>query len=77
MKHRVRIDLSFGKESEAKALIAYAKTLVGKAVSINEGEDNEEIAYCDHVKCYHDEVPTKPCEVIERVEVRKLRVIAR
>ena len=31
----------------------------------------EEIAYCDLGKCYHDESPNKPCEKIERYEIRK------
>ena len=74
MKYRVRLDLSFEKQSDAQALMTYAKTLTSKAVSLNEGAVNAEIAYCDIHKCFHDEVPTKPCEKIERVEVRKIVV---
>ena len=74
MKYRVRLDLSFEKQSDAQALMTYAKTLTSKAVSLNEGAVNEEIAYCDIHKCMHDEVPTRPCEKIERVEVRKIVV---
>ena len=69
MKYRVRIDLSFSKEADAKSLMDYAKKLTDKATSINEGLANEEISYCDYHKCYHDE--GKPCQSIERVEVRK------
>jgi hypothetical protein len=70
MKYRVRLDLSFDSEAEAQNLMAYAKDLSGKAVSINEGEPNEEIAFCDLEICRHDE--GLPCERLERVEIRKL-----
>ena len=70
MKYRVRLDLSFENEADAQSLMAYAKSLSGKAVSINEGEVNEEIAFCDLEICRHDE--GLPCEKLERVEIRKL-----
>ena len=70
MKYRVRLDLSFDNESDARPLMDYAKQLSSKAVSINEGEDNEEIAFCDLEICRHDE--GLPCEKLERVEIRKL-----
>lgn len=71
MKHRVRIDLSFDKEADAKALMNYAKTLTNKSVSINEGKDNAEISFCEREFCYHDEAQTRPCELQERIEVKK------
>jgi len=70
MKYRVRLDLSFASEADAQSLMAYAKNLSEKAVSINEGEVNEEIAFCDLEICRHDE--GLPCEKLERVEIRKL-----
>ncbi len=70
MKYRVRVDLSFDREADAQALMVYAKNLSGKAVSINEGEVNEEIAFYDLEICRHDE--GLPCERLERVEIRKL-----
>ncbi len=70
MKYRVRIDLSFDGETDAQALMDYAKGLAKKAVSINEGEPNEEIAFRDLEICRHDE--GLPCTRLERVEVRKL-----
>ena len=72
MKYRVRVDLSFDSEADAQSLLAYAKSLSDKAVSINEGEDNEETSFSDLEICYHDESPPRPCKRIERVEVRKL-----
>ncbi len=70
MKYRVRLDLSFASEADAQALMKVAKTSAKSAVSINEGEVNEEIAFCDLEICYHDE--GLPCEKLERVEIRQL-----
>jgi hypothetical protein len=72
MKHRVRIDLSFNNESEAQALMDYAKGLCAQAVSINEGRANEEISFCEREICRHDE--GLPCTRLERVEIRQLEV---
>ena len=69
MKYRVRLDLSFDSESDAQALVACAKNLSSRATSINEGEVNEEIAFCDFEICRHDE--GLPCEKLERVEIRR------
>jgi len=70
MKYRVRLDLSFDDEADAQALMDYAKQLSGKAVSINEGADNEEISFCDLEICRHDE--GLPCEKLDRTEIRNL-----
>ncbi len=69
MKYRVRLDLSFVSEADAQALMSYAKGLSAKAVSINEGQVNEEIAYSDLEICRHDE--GLPCTKLDRLEVRK------
>ncbi len=70
MKYRVRLDLSFPSEADAQSLLAYVKNQTSKADSINEGEPNEEIAFCDLEICRHDE--GLPCTKLERVEIRKL-----
>ena len=72
MKYRVRLDLSFNDETTAQLLMNNAKGLTSNAVSINEGEDNEEISFCDLEICRHDE--GLPCTKLERVEVRNLEV---
>jgi len=72
MKHRVRIDLSFANEADAQSLMAYAKNISSKAVSINEGSVDEEISFCDLEICRHDESFQEGCEKLERVEVRTL-----
>jgi len=72
MKYRVRVDLSFNEEADARLLMNYAKQLTGKAASINEGQANEEISFCDLEICRHDE--GLPCERLEKIEVRSLEV---
>jgi len=72
MKYRIRLDLSFGTETDARSLMDYAKGLFHKAVSISEGEVNEEISFCDLEICRHDD--GLPCTRLDRVEVRKSEV---
>jgi len=70
MKYRVRLDLSFDSGADAQSLVDYARVISSKVVSINEGEDNEEISFYDMEICRHDE--SLPCERLERVEIRNL-----
>ncbi len=70
MKYRVRLDLSFESQSDARALVDYAKALTAGAVSINEGRENEEISFCGYELCRHDE--GLPCTRLERLDIRKL-----
>ncbi len=69
MKYRVKVDLSFDVESDARAIMDYTRQLSNKAVSINEGSANEEISFCDLEICRHDE--GLPCTKLDRVEVRR------
>ncbi|MFH0941729.1 MAG: hypothetical protein V1823_01725 [Chloroflexota bacterium] len=71
MKYRVKLDLLFDNEALARNLMSYAKSLTGKATSLNEGNASEEISFADIHLCGHDESPPKPCQPMERVEVRK------
>jgi len=71
MKYRVRTDLSFDSERDAKDCMDDLKLYAKKAVSINEGEPDEEIAFCDLEICRHDE--GLPCTRLERLEVKKLK----
>ena len=68
MKYRVRVDFIFDSETDAQAIMASAQNLSGRVVSINEGQDNEEISSCVLEICRHDE--GLPCEVVERVKIR-------
>ncbi len=70
MKYRVRLDLSFDAETDAQVLMDYARGITSKAVSINEGRDNEEISFYELEICRHDE--GLPCTRLNKVEIRKL-----
>jgi len=70
MKYRVRLDLSFPSQADAQTLMDYAKNISAKAVSLNVGQPNEEVSFCDLEICRHDE--GLPCTRLERIEVRKL-----
>ena len=72
MKYRVRTDLSFGDEADARSFMEYARGISNRAVSINEGRVDEEISFCDLELCGHDE--GLPCTRLERIEVRKAAV---
>ena len=72
MNYRVRIDLSFASEADARSLMDYARGVSGKAVSINEGRGSEETSFCDFELCRHDE--GLPCTRLERLEVRKIAI---
>jgi len=69
MKYRVRVDMSFESEADARLLMDYARGLSSSAVSVNEGRENEEISFCELERCRHDE--GLPCERLERIEVRR------
>lgn len=72
MKYRIRIDLSFNDEEDALNLMNHAKGFIGRAVSLNEGKDNQEISFCELELCRHEE--GLPCSRLDRVEVHGLEV---
>lgn len=70
MLYRVRLDLCFDGEALADGVYEKAKTILSKAINIaHPGEIGSEVSYIEVHKCYHDETPTKPCEIIKRIEV--------
>ncbi len=69
MRYRVRVDLGFPEEADARALWEHAKALAAKATSLNEGAANEEVSYGELEICRHDE--GQPCLRQERIEIRK------
>ena len=71
MKYRISLDLSFADKRAADLLMGYARNNSGIAVSINEGGVNEEISFIDYHLCGHDE--NKPCENLERIEIRNIK----
>jgi len=72
MKYRVRLDLSFEEEADARALIDFAEDISSQAVSINENNHNKEISFCELELCRHEE--GLPCTRLDRLEIRKREV---
>lgn len=68
---RVTMDLCFNiaNQAQAQALRAALVPFAQYAVNINEGQPDEEIGYIQAARCYHDEVPLLPCEVLARYEI--------
>lgn len=69
MFYRIRIDLAYPEDLNPKAILAFTKNLMPLAVVINPGAPNEERGHISLEKCYHDESPTKHCEIIENWQV--------
>lgn len=70
MLYRIRLDLAFDKENISQAVFDKAKEVLSKAVKIaNQDNPMGEVSYIEIHKCYHDETPSKPCEIIKRIEV--------
>ncbi|HUV56734.1 MAG TPA: hypothetical protein VMV84_05810 [Dehalococcoidales bacterium] len=70
MLYRARIDLCFDKEDTARTILDGAKSVLSEAVRIaKQDKPTGEISFVEIHKCYHDEEPTRPCEIIERIEV--------
>lgn len=67
MKYRVRVDLSFSAEADARAVFDGAMASFGKAVNINGGTDREETSFCGLEICRHEEGGA--CQRLERAEV--------
>jgi len=68
LKWRIRADIILDAEGEAMGIFASLKDKRGLFVTIRKGEPNEERSTASVEKCYHDEDPTKPCEIIETIE---------
>lgn len=74
MKYRVRADLSFDKEADARALLVKAQGMIGKARNMNEGLANEETAFCELELSGADE--GKPSFLISRTERKTIKEVA-
>jgi len=68
MKYRIRLDLIFDEEEDAMKAFNFLKEKRVLFRTIRKGEPNEERSILEIHKCYHDEDPTKPCEIIEHIE---------
>ena len=70
MLYRIRLDLAFDAEDIPQAVFDKAKQVLAKAVKITSRDSPQgEVSFIEIHKCYHDESPAKPCEIIKRVEL--------
>ena len=60
MQYRVRIDAAFDSGTDADKLKAGIIALQGKLKRINAVETSTIMVE----KCFHDEIPPKPCEIL-------------
>jgi len=68
MFYRIRIDLAFDQQPPPGRIKELAATMLAQAITINPGKVNQERGFILIEKCYHDESPVKPCEVLAMLE---------
>lgn len=64
MFYRIRIDLAFTDYDPLNDLIEEAMRRIADAVTINPGTHFEEKGYMIVEQCFHDEHPSKDCQVL-------------
>jgi len=64
MFYRLTVDLAFSSQHPVDEIAQQLLPRLPHAVTINAGLPNEERGSIILQKCYHDEDPSKPCEVI-------------
>ena len=69
MFYRVIATLAFTIEDEATDFYHDCEIALPKASTINPNQPNIERGTIRMQKCYHDETPTKPCEVLKSGQV--------
>lgn len=70
MLYRVRIDIAFDTEDISRDVFDKAKAVLSKAKKIVSTDNPEgEVSFIEIHKCYHDQTPSLPCEIIERIEL--------
>jgi len=67
MFYRVTADFVFANSDEANDFYHDCQVAFPKTSIINPGQPNEEKSSCKFQLCYHDETPTKECEVIDEL----------
>jgi hypothetical protein len=67
MKYRVRMDMSFVNEADARTLMEAGKLLAEKAVAIGGVTEKDRTSFCELELCRHDE--GLQCTLVERVGI--------
>lgn len=66
MFYKVSAILAFDIEDEATDFYYDCQVALPKAKTINPGQPDEVLGVIILEKCYHDEHPAQPCEIIEQ-----------
>lgn len=69
MLYKLKMELAFETEKEPKSVLNKVKQVISKAVKRPSSSGMLDQAFVELHKCYHDETPAKPCEVIERIDL--------
>jgi len=64
LKYRLRLDFIAGEEETLSPLLGAIEGVLDKLEVIRPGEVAEEASSLLWERCYHDETPPKPCEII-------------
>jgi len=68
LKYRVSASVYLDEEGEAIRIFEGLKRARDLFLTIRRGEPNEQRSFVALERCYHDEEPPRPCEVVERTE---------
>lgn len=65
MIYRIMLKLDFDNLDPINDIKDKALDHFAEAKTINQGEPNEEQGFIIVQKCYHEETPVEPCEILE------------
>jgi len=65
MKYRLTITIFLDTEEDAERIFRFLEGQRGIFKSVRKGTPAEELSSVRLERCYHDEEPPKPCEVIK------------
>lgn len=65
MLYRIRIDLAFHEIDALQDIIDKALDHLDEAITLNQGQPNEEKGHILLEHCHHDERGNEPCQLVE------------
>jgi len=65
LKLRIRADITLDDQRQAARIFNFLKGFIHLYETINPRKPDEKRSQLIFEKCYHDEEPEKPCELIE------------
>jgi len=68
MAYRITIDVMLENKGKATAIFNILKNEQVNFITINPGAPNEEKSRAYIHECYHDENPSRPCVILDRLE---------